>query len=142
MKEEPERFEKQREEIIAALEKEKDLKIEEVKRIYEGELLKRDNEITKLKSHINLPPSKIEVIESSIPRKNYNEQQISSPSLGHGTNPNGNWTVVNSPTRKRGKANVMHSSPKSGESTASFWGPSALFLNNNQSSNKKGKRKK
>lgn len=120
-----------------ALEKEKEERIEEIKRIYEGETLKRDNEITRLKAQINLPPSKIEVIESSMPRRSL-ENEMSSPSL----NNNAKWTVSNSPTRKRGKVPV--SSPKSGESTASFWGPSALFLNNtnNSASGKKGKKSK
>lgn len=136
---ERETFVRQRDEIISTMEKEKQLKIEELKRIYEGEVLKRDNEITKLKAQISFPPSKIEVIESSVPRKAF-DHEPSSPSRNH-NNTNGHWTVSNSPTQKRGKANLVQSSPKSGESTASFWGPSALFVNNNSNA-KKGKRKK
>lgn len=131
----------QQESLVFNIEKEHELKMKDIKRTYEGELLKRDNEINRLKTQINLPPSKIEVIESSIPRNS--NKEFSSPSINP-RNTSGNWTVVNSPTRKRGKTTTpVYSSPKSGESTASFWGPSALFLHNSNSNTlKKGRRNK
>lgn len=135
--------------------KEKESLRAEMEKTFTFEKIKLENELGKLrqqqKEYLNmgkskgdkaqelLEPSKVEILESSIPRQP-------------------GWTVVESPTksptptsqgRKRTgqalnptpkvKDNLLNplSSPKTSDSTNSFWGPAAIFGKSRNSKRKK-----
>jgi hypothetical protein len=134
------------------LEKERILIKDEVERAFTLEKLKLEKELNK-KGASNKKQqqqaleesSKIEILESSVPAFNSNNSN-GNPVCQKG------WNVINSPVHqrlsqksyKKSIKSPLVSSPRTEDSTVSFWGPSAIFENplkkpNNK--NQRGKRK-
>jgi hypothetical protein len=132
------------------MDKEKTLIREELERAFTVEKLKLEKEFNRRMMACKKQPnttdqdesSKIEVLESSAPPAcPYNNLSNNS---GRG------WNIVNSPihqrlsqkTSKKVIKSPAVSSPKTEDSTMSFWGPSAIFESIHKSVNGKNQRNK
>ena len=134
------------------LEKERLIIKDELERAFTLEKLKLEKELNKRtfsnKKEQQLPPeesSKIEILESPVPA--FNGNNSNSNSIGVQSK---GWNVINSPThqrlsqtsQKRNFKSPSASSPRTEDSTMSFWGPSAIFEYPNKKINGKNQRSK